>query len=214
MKIRHKANYGLFFLLILLTISCQTYVPAGHVPQRNPEYTPHPEYTPPNQGDYVNINFERTINKSYDEVWSALIEYSASTFFAINTFEKESGLLTLKFGAANPDKYIDCGEIQSVNTDYSGSAIGAFEAGDYADLDGAMNIFVKPISSNVTQVRVNARYIFRASDGYSKQIWSFDSGGSDTKRIGGVSQMTCIPTHEAEETIIDGIDRIAKGIRN
>ncbi len=204
----NKLFYSILLLLIIATSSCQQYVPAGHVPKRNPEYTP------PNQADYINISFERTINKGFDDVWSALIEYSSSTFFAINTFEKESGLLTLKFGTANPDKFIDCGEIQSVTTTYSGSAVGGFQSWDYADLDGAMNIFVKPISSNVTQVRVNARYIFRASDGYGKQIWAFDSGGSDTKRIGGVSQMTCIPTHEAEEAIIDGIDKIAKGIQN
>ncbi len=74
-----------------------------------------------------------------------------------------------------------------------------------------MNIFVKPISSNVTQIRVNARYVFRASDGYNKQVWSFDSGGSDMKRIGGVPQMTCIPTNYAEQIILDGIDR---GIQN
>jgi len=43
---------------------------------------------------------------------------------------------------------------------------------------------------------------------------SFDSGGSDTKRIGAVPQMTCLPTNKAEQTIIDGIDRIAKGIQN
>jgi len=76
--------------------------------------------------------------------------------------------------------------------------------------EGAMNIFVKPISSNVTQIRVNARYVFRASDGYYKQVWSFDSGGSDTQRIGFIPQMTCVPTIYAEQTILDGIDRIAK----
>jgi len=62
-------------------------------------------YNPPLQ-EYSKTNYAKTINKSYNKVWESLINYSASTFFGIENFEKESGLLTLSFGSSNPSDYI------------------------------------------------------------------------------------------------------------
>lgn len=66
------------------------------------------KYTPPIV-DNSHENYSRTINKSFDDTWKALIQHSASTFFGIENFEKESGLITLSFGASNPSDFITGG---------------------------------------------------------------------------------------------------------
>ena len=148
---------------------------------------------------------EIIVNKSFEEVWVALIEYASKSFFAIKHFEKDSGLLTLNFGSGNPSKFVDCGEINSPNINYEGPYINAVESTGYVNLDGAMNIFVKPIDKSKTKVSVNVRYILSAKDGpLPKQTWSFDSYGEQTRRTGVVS-VTCRPTLEAEREILSGI---------
>jgi hypothetical protein len=168
----------------------------------------YPTYTPPPQSSFDSQDRVRTINKGFDEVWTALIEYVSSTFFAIKSFEKASGLLTLQFGSGNPAEFVDCGYIKSVARRYEGPVIGGLEQFGSVSLDGAMNIFVKRISDNVTQVRISARYILQAKSGPGSQTWAFDTGGSDTKQLEAVVA-TCQPTHKAERTILDGIDQIA-----
>jgi len=175
-------------------------------------YPKYPKYTQSLIPTFDPKSTERTINRCFDEVWTALIEYAASTFFAINNFEKESGLLTLRFGAGNPAEFIDCGYVESATTAYKGSLIGGLQQSGYADLDGSMNIFVKPISDKATQVKVNARYVFKGNDGVTTQIWSFDTGDHDSKRFSAVQQpITCSPTYKAERTILEGIEQIAQG---
>lgn len=120
----------------------------------------------------------------------------------------------MQFGSGNPSEFIDCGYMNAVAVKFSGPFIEGMEQYGSADLDGTMNIFVKPISSNVTEVRVNARYIFKAFDGAYRQVWAFDTGGSDSKRFGAVQQnVICLPTNKAEQTILDGIEKISKGIK-
>ena len=52
-----------------------------------------------------------TLNKNFDDTWEDMIEFISTSYFGIESFEKESGLLTLSFGAENPGRYIDCGSI-------------------------------------------------------------------------------------------------------
>jgi len=77
-----------------------------------------PNYTAPSKNEFILNTVE--IQKSFDESWIALVEYSAKSFFAIKNFEKESGLLTLSFGAGNPSKFVDCGSIDSTMKNYNG----------------------------------------------------------------------------------------------
>ena len=193
----HPTVATTFFLWLLLISSCARY----------------PTYTQPNRYLTQQEKYARTINKRFNEVWTALIDYSAGTFFAIDNYEKDSGLLTLSFGADNPSDYVDCGHIKTVTIKFDGPVIEACEFHGDADLDGSMNIFVKPILSNVTQVKINARYVLKLFDGAARQTWAFDSGGSDAKRFSGIQEnVVCVPTNKAETTILDGIEKIAKGI--
>ena len=168
----------------------------------NPTYIRPPKHSEVVQNELV-------IQKGFDDVWTALIEYSSKSFFAIKNFEKASGLLTLSFGAGDPMKFVDCGELNSPSMNYSGSLINAVKRTGYAELDGVMNIFVKPLDSKRTLVSVNARYILNVKDGtLPKETWSFDTGSEQTRTI-GILLVTCKPTLEAEKDILNGIKNIA-----
>ncbi|MCA9808927.1 MAG: hypothetical protein KC473_01185 [Candidatus Dadabacteria bacterium] len=172
-------------------------------------YGCNPKVIPPSASNYSKGDNQITIDKSFEEIWPALIEFSSTSFFVIRNFEKDSGLLTLDF-STDPSEFIDCGSLEVPLYNYNGPTISAFERWGYAELDGSMNVFVKPISPNVTQISVNARYVFTGnSGGEGEQVWTFDTGGSDTKPIGVVS-ITCQPTHKAENAILQGIEQASQ----
>lgn len=65
----------------------------------------YPTYSPPIQLNYRSEDSTLTVNRGFEEAWTALIQYSAAIFFAIKNFEKDSGLLTLAFGSGNPIEF-------------------------------------------------------------------------------------------------------------
>ena len=158
------------------------------------------------------------LQRDFDTVWKQLIQYSAGTFFAIDNYEKDSGLITLSFGSSNPSKFVTGGH-------WSMKGARPFE-GDYVDylsqfyngtLKGKMNIVVISESSTKTMVKVNARYIFTIPAireqyvNVPMQSWSFDTGSCDTVNISsaaqgtGTAQRTICPTYKAEHAVINGI---------
>jgi hypothetical protein len=62
-------------------------------------------YYPPTPQSYENTEI---FENSKDELWAALVDSASSSFFAINNFEKDSGLMTLDF-SGNAEDYVDCG---------------------------------------------------------------------------------------------------------
>jgi len=110
---------------------------------------------------------------------------------------------------------IDCGWVKTTSVNYEGPLVVATEQySQESTLNGRMNLFIKEIGPNLTQVKVRARYIFNVVDTpTSRQTWVFDTGGSDSKRIGSIKgNVTCQPTHKAESEIIKGIEKISKGV--
>lgn len=151
-----------------------------------------------------------TINKPYDDAWRSLIEYSSKSFFSIKNFEKDSGLLTLTFGISDPGKYVDCGEVVARHINFEGPYLNAVQSTGVVDLDGVMNLFVKPQTDNSTTVIVSTRYILNVKDGdLPKQTWSFDAGGSAARKTGDLT-ITCRSTFKAETDIISGINLISQ----
>ena len=57
-------------------------------------------YTPPDESNPV-TNYSVTVDKGFETTWDALMDYAVSTFFRVVNYEKESGLLTLSFGAVH-----------------------------------------------------------------------------------------------------------------
>lgn len=172
-------------------------------------YTPPQAPTQPNQ-------YERVVNRPFDETWTSLIDYTSGAFFAIDKFEKASGLMTLSFGSSEPWRFIDCGQMKaqaaakSVDMPYA-----QFLTEQYgAKLDGRMNILAKPLESRKTLVRVNARYIFMtpAQQNFLAQSWTFDSGSQATVTVakpiaGTIPTRTCRPTYAAEKAVLDAVGR-------
>lgn len=172
----------------------------------------YPEYQPPTPLSY-NAENVKTINKNFEQTWTALIDYASSSFFAIDNFEKDSGLMTLNFGSNDPAKFVDCGTVHSVAVKYDGPFIEGVQSYGSVILEGRMNLFVKSIAPNVTSVKIKARYVLTAQEPGAKQIWAFDTGGSDAKKMGGIqTNVVCRPTNYAEEEILKGIEKISKGI--
>ncbi|WP_319543175.1 hypothetical protein [uncultured Pseudodesulfovibrio sp.] len=175
------------------------------------------EYTPPN------TNFERsawavTMDKPFDEVWTALIKHAVTRFFVINTHEKDSGLITLDFGSIDPGKFITGGK-------WKASDLKSSYEGDYVDfltsyyggrLSGKMNIVVSSLDEKTTQVQVSARYFFETTAFPHAHVqsmrWAFDTGTCGTAtgyegmkiKDNNIIRTIC-PTHKAEESIIKAI---------
>ena len=164
-------------------------------------------YTPPSSASVDASKYTVILNKPFSEAWAALISHAASSFFAIDQFEKDSGLMTLSFGSSDPAQFIDCG-YWSVQNGYSGNYASYVARTFDATLSGKMNILVNVIDEQTSQVRVNARYIFSVPP----NVWSFDTGGSDSENVGtqaaygtGSSIRTCKPTYEAENSILEAM---------
>jgi len=196
MYLTRNKNYIWFpaFLLLLGVFSCFRTIPAATVTQ-------------PDLNNLDKLENVQIVNLPFEQVWTSLIEYSASTFFAIKNFEKDSGLITLQFGSDNPSTYIDCGYLEQQGTQNNGPTIEVLQKWGTSVLDGSMNIFVKEISPNRTQITINSRYIFTHVDPTVRWVWSFDSGGYDSVRHGTIV-LTCMPTHVAEQKILDGVMKL------
>lgn len=182
-------------------------------------------YAPPSIAGDSNPVWERELSLPFDKVWEALIDHASGTFFAIENFEKESGLLTLSFGASDIGRFVDGGQWISTWRSASGQP-GHFE-GNYAtfleqyrnaSLSGSMNIFVKKLADRRTLVKVRARYVVtsitRYPDGFStSDTWSFDTGGSDAVVVKNPSrgigpERVMRPTHAAELSILNAVEEL------
>jgi hypothetical protein len=178
-------------------------------------------YKPPSQ-EILQNKYIKEFNKPYNEVWDALINYSASTFFGIDNFEKEAGLLTLSFGASNPQDYITGGYwktdiVYGVNElHFEGDYVEYLSLYQNGSLVGKMNIVVKKIDDSNTRVVVNARYVFstNATDANGRSYnntWSFNTGGCSEIMVSNASKgtqptRTLCPTYKAENAILSALE--------
>lgn len=169
-------------------------------------------YEPP-QANNAASNYTKTVNQPFDEVWNNLIQYSASTFFAIDNFEKDSGLITLTFGASNPQDFITGGHWKFSNgaINFSGDYVEYTDLYQGGRLSGKMNIVVTKVNSDTTKVTVNARYIFTGGQPQTGiNTWSFDSGSCDSiavrgKTTGTQATRTICPTYKAEKAVLSAL---------
>jgi len=169
-------------------------------------------YIAPKQ-DIPKDPFYKILDKSFDETWKELIQYTGSTFYAIDSHEKASGLITLSFSSSNPSLYIDGGEmdVSSLIINFKGSYADYLAKYFNAALEGKMNIVVTELQSQKTKIQINVRYIFAT---HTSQIpnstWIFDSGTCDTKTVlgktvGTSDERTFCPTYKVEKDILDAI---------
>lgn len=178
-------------------------------------------YNPPDQNSLMS-SYTKIVQKNFDETWDQLINFAAGTFFGIDNFEKESGLLTLSFGTSNPQEYITGGywkaDIQAGFRElhFEGDYVEYLTTYQNGSLTGKMNIVVKEVDDNSTKIVINARYVFTAyvidqNGAEYSNSWMFNSGNCGeiavSNRIEGTppTRMLC-PTYKAEKTILDAIN--------
>ena len=192
-------------LLTILISSCATVGPTG-------------TYVAP-LSEYDGV-YDYDVTDNFDNTWRALIDFSSAAFFNIETYEKDSGLLTLNFGVENPNDYIDCGTITIMNQGkviFDGTYVNYAMINLNPKFTGQMNISIRD-NNGTTNLRVNTRYIFQTAQSFydvnlgimretAPVFYTFDSGGSSTQAIfnavdGTIPFRTCKPTYLAEKAII------------
>jgi hypothetical protein len=145
----------------------------------------------------------------FDQTWQKLIEYAAGTFFAIESYEKESGLMTLSFSSSQPSQFVDGGyfKFSNLTTSFDGNYVDYLAQYYGGKLEGKMNIALIRASDNQTRVTVNARYVYSCL----QNTWAFNSGGSSTIRVEGAANgtsdtRTLVPTHFAEQSVLKALE--------
>ncbi|OPL14103.1 MAG: hypothetical protein AVO39_09635 [delta proteobacterium MLS_D] len=139
------------------------------------------------------------INKSKDEVWKIIVPALGKNFFVINNLDKESGIINISY-SGDPEKYVDCGHIESYVKNARGertyrfpasSAHQTYEVMDmnqggglfFVDrkmhLEGRMNLIVEEIAPNRTLITANTKYVLTKS-GTVRNVQNAMSSFSDT----------------------------------
>ena len=176
-------------------------------------------YEEPVQIDYTK---SVTFNEPFDVVWDGVIDYATESFFAISSYEKDSGLMTLSF-TSTPENYVDCGKwiVNGTVNDYV--QFMRLRPGTSVTLNGVMNLRVVERSEGQTTLTSNARYILNITQsGFSYDLnynrvpysysdtYTFDSRSVEKLAIsnptaGTIPFRTCGPTGAAEQAILNGV---------
>lgn len=181
-------------------------------------------YTPPSQAPALANDL--VVYRSYDETWDALVAHATQTFFAIDNFERATGLMTLSYGSSEPSRFVDCGIITVSNSQgqYSGPYVDYVTRFNDGSVTGRMNLLVQRVTDYETRVRVTARYILEKPTSFQTVpgFWgpqnitipggtfAFDSNGSSTVEVydateGEYQPRTCRATGVAENEIIRAV---------
>jgi hypothetical protein len=206
----------------------------------------------PSTGEYsapsstVPIKNEIIIEEPFEKVWNRLVRDLSNSFFVINNIDRESRLINLSFNSQNPVEYIDCGnsnrtfEFDGSVENFSYPVAGnntyklmstwnppmnqpeVYEVQRNSSLEGRINVYLAPISSEKTEMSVNVRYMYSVTvsgkmtrysafgaAGYSERIPtetyngpSFNTGQTGTTQDSQGST-TCVATGELEARILE-----------
>jgi len=170
-----------------------------------------------------------TINKPMSEVWKSTIPSLGGSFFVINNLDKESGFINVSY-SGNPEKYIDCGVIDSYVKNARGERRYRFPAAsaykEYEslhngqnlffhkrkmNLEGRINLIFQELSQSSTLVTVNTKYVVTKDitisnpQGQSRQLndsVSFNTNGSAMFSQG---ETTCHATGALEREVLKAL---------
>lgn len=177
-------------------------------------------YAPPTPAKYSN---SVVMPYGYDEAWKKLVAAASQTFYAIDNYEKDSGLMTLSFGSTNVDELVDCGTM--LTNGVADAYVPRLQAMALTvTLNGKMNLLVQPVDTGNTRVSVNARYVldiagtnqsvnYYTGQTFSQEFnntWAFDSNSQGSITVQNAAQgispiRTCQPTGKAENDVINEI---------
>jgi Holliday junction resolvase RusA-like endonuclease len=179
-------------------------------------------YIPPTHSQ--NIQNSKVVNVNKNEVWKKVVSSLGSSFFVINNLDKESGFINLSY-SGSPEKYIDCGQIDSYLSNARGKRRYVFPTStgfkEYEtmingylgfhkrkmELNGRINIVIQEEAPIQTRVTVNTRYVInkdiRSSNPqgqsyHSNESISFNTNGSSTFQEGCTE---CCATGKLEQEV-------------
>jgi len=172
------------------------------------------------------------INASKDQVWKKIIPALSNSFFVINNLDKDSGLINVSY-SGDPEKYVDCGYVESYVKNFRGERKYFFPASKAhqiyevmdtkrgalyrvdrkMNLDGRINIVIEEVGPERCKLSVNVKYVLTRSstirssngpvDNLSDAI-SFTSGQKAQFPVGGGRGGTqCQPTGKLEKEILE-----------
>ncbi len=167
-----------------------------------------PQFTPPTatkKSDDMTV----VVKGDYKEVWQVLIDYVGGTYFMIDNVQKDSGIISLTFGASDEERFIDCGKVKFHNMAYDldGPFVTEVKKGPSTRrLEGKTNIIVREIEPGKIRVKAKSRYVYQYSEVGVPQVWTwaFDTDTTSTQAF-GQSSVTCQATGAAERAIMESI---------
>ncbi|MBT5371167.1 MAG: hypothetical protein HOL17_05535 [Gammaproteobacteria bacterium] len=170
-----------------------------------------------------------TVNSPRNEVWKRIIPSLGSSFFVVNNLDKDSGFINVSY-SGSPEKYIDCGYIESYVKNARGERNYNFPAAtaykEYEtfqngtqllfirrkmNLEGRINIVVQEMDDISTLISVNTKYVVTksgtirgvqgGSHSFSDSI-SFNTNGSASFP----QQTTCHATGALEKEVLKALN--------
>lgn len=188
------------------------------------------DYTPPES--FTQSNNQVVINKSREEVWSNSVPQLGKSFFVINNIDQSSGLINISY-SGDPEKYINCGWIESYVKNARGERTYRFPAARarkryetyeqgmflFIDrgmsLDGRINLIFEEVSPQSTRVTANTRYVVERDINLStangrthsmSDTISFNSGESASFPMNNKNgATTCVSNGNLEEEVLGTI---------
>jgi hypothetical protein len=175
------------------------------------------------------LNNSVVINKGKDELWKTIIPMLGKQFFVINNLDKDSGIINISY-SGDPEKYVDCGWINSYVKNARGERTYRFPASkayqEYEvmdmehggglyfisrkmNLEGRMNIIIEEIENAKSRVTTNTRYVLMKTINArnvqnqfntSTDSISFNSGQEAT--FSGMPAATCQATGKLEDEVL------------
>ncbi len=175
----------------------------------------------------------KVIERSREAVWNSTVPELGKQYFIINNLDKSSGLINISY-SGDPERYIDCGRINSYvknargerTYDFAGSkaqqsyeimnpAAGLFFVDRRMNLEGRVNLIFEEIGPMKTRVTANTRYVVNRTQEvrdmqgvartFSHSI-SFNSGrGASFPANADGQSASCVPTGALEREILSAI---------
>ncbi len=169
-----------------------------------------------------------TVNKPRSDVWKQIIPSLGGSFFVINNLDKESGFINISY-SGNPEKYVDCGIIDSYVRNARGertyhfpasTAYKEYEAMENGqnllfikrkmNLEGRINIIVQEVLANSSLVTVNTKYVL------TKEVYLSNPQGQSNHMSDNISfntngsasfpqQTTCHATGTLEQEVLSAL---------
>lgn len=182
-----------------------------------------PGVPPPTENSIV-------LSKSKDVVWKSAVSALGKNFFVINNLDKDSGLINISY-SGDPQKYINCGRINSYVSNargertYDFDAASAYQKYEVIDqrlgygaierkmnLEGRMNLIIESLGPDESRITANTKYVVTKSFTVYNGTGRLVSSGTDTISFNsGQSQKfsdvdtTCIANGQLEQEVLASI---------